>query len=95
MEPSIFKYILRYSARQQIFLLCVILAYYPFLYLSLELPKLIVNRAIEDPVGPPFGVPIFGYEFKLDLDQIPFLLVLCFGYLFFVFCNGVFYIYVS
>ncbi|MBG03197.1 MAG: multidrug transporter [Rhodospirillaceae bacterium] len=95
MEPSIFKYILRYSARQQVFLLCVILAYYPFLYLSLELPKLIVNRAIEDPVGPPFGVPIFGYEFKLDLDQIPFLLVLCFGYLFFVFCNGGFKYYIN
>jgi len=95
MEPSIFKYILRYSARQQVFLLCVILAYYPFLYLSLELPKLIVNRAIEDPVGPPFGVPIFGYEFSLDMAQIPFLLVLCFGYLFFVFCNGGFKYYIN
>lgn len=95
MEPSIFRYILRYSSRQQIYLLCVILAYYPFLYLSLDLPKLIVNRAIEDPVGPPFSAPVFGYEFKLDMDQISFLLVLCFGYLLFVFINGGFKYYIN
>lgn len=95
MEPSIFRYILRYSASQQLYLLFVILAYYPFLYLSLDLPKLIVNRAIEDPVGPPFMVPIFGLEFHLDLDQISFLLVLCLGYLFFVFCNGGFKYYIN
>jgi putative ABC transport system ATP-binding protein len=95
MEPSIFRYILRYSAQQQLYLLFVILAYYPFLYLSLDLPKLIVNRAIEDPVGPPFTAPIFGYEFKLDMDQISFLLVLCFGYLLFVFINGGFKYYIN
>ena len=95
MEPSIFRYIMRYSAPQQVYLLCVILAYYPFLYLSLDLPKLIVNRAIEDPVGPPFTAPVFGYEFQFDMDQISFLLALCFGYLFFVFCNGGFKYYIN
>ena len=48
MEPSIFRYILRCSAPQQMCLLWAILAYYPFLYLSLDLPRLTVNRAIED-----------------------------------------------
>lgn len=95
MEPSIFRYILRYSARQQLFLFCVILAYYPFLYLSLDLPKLIVNRAIEDPVGPPFIAPIFGIDIPFEMDQISFLLVLCLGYLFFVFCNGGFKYYIN
>ncbi len=57
MEPSIFRYILRHSAKQQIFLLVVILAYYPFLYISLELPKVIVNQAIENKAGgPPFNL---------------------------------------
>jgi len=95
MEPSIFRYILRYSASQQIYLLCVIVAYYPFLYLSLELPKLIVNRAIEAPEGPPFALPIFGASFDVEMDRIGFLLALSFGYLFFVFCNGGFKYYIN
>ena len=61
MEKSIFKYILRYSAPQQIYLLCVILAFYPFLFVSLDLPKIIVNRAIKPNAdGDIFEAPIFG-----------------------------------
>ncbi len=90
MEKSIFRYILRYSAPQQAYLLAVIVLYYPFLYLSLELPKIIVNRAIEDPSGPPYRVPIFGLEIAADMDQVPFLLTLSFVYLFLVLCNGAF-----
>ena len=40
MEKSIFRYLLRYTAPQQAYLLAVTVAYYPFLYLSLELPKI-------------------------------------------------------
>ena len=70
MEPSIFRYILRCSAPQQMCLLWAILAYYPFLYLSLELPRLTVNRAIGDPVDRTFAAPVFGKEFQFDMDQI-------------------------
>ena len=50
MESTIFKYIIRYSKIQQLWLLGFILLSYPFLYLSLDMPKLIVNRA------PPAGI---------------------------------------
>jgi hypothetical protein len=51
-------------------LLWAILAYYSFLYLSLDLPRLNVNRAIGDPVDRTFAAPVFGKEFHFDMDQI-------------------------
>ena len=74
MEPSIFKYVFRHSSKQQLFLVVVIILYYPFLYISLELPKLIVNKAIEnDDGGPPFDFNIFGFDIQSGLEQITFL----------------------
>lgn len=96
MEPSIFKYILRYSTSQQIFLLCVIIAFYPFLFVTLDLPKIIVNRAIKPGGGDgPFDVPIFGFEIPLDVDQVAYLLILSFTYLALVFITGGFKYYIS
>src|SRR5690606_27326655 len=46
MDNSIFRFILRYSARQQVAILLLTLASFPFLYMTLELPKWIVNDAI-------------------------------------------------
>ena len=74
MEQSIFKYILRHSAPQQFYLLAVTVAYYPFLYISLELPKVIVNQAIETGPTPPYMLSIFGIERSLDLPQVWFLM---------------------
>ncbi|NKB55688.1 MAG: ATP-binding cassette domain-containing protein [Alphaproteobacteria bacterium] len=96
MEKSIFKYILRYSKSQQIFLLCVILAFYPFLFITLDLPKIIVNRAIKSGGAEgPFDVPIFGFEISLDVEQITYLLILSFSYLGLVFITGGFKYYIS
>ncbi|MBT5107322.1 MAG: ABC transporter ATP-binding protein [Rhodospirillaceae bacterium] len=96
MEKSIFKYILRYSAAQQIYLLCVILAFYPFLFVSLDLPKIIVNRAIKPNAGGDiFEAPIFGYEIEFDVSQLTFLLILSFTYLALVFITGGFKYYIS
>ena len=96
MEQSIFKYILRYSKSQQIFLLFVIFAFYPFLFVTLDLPKIIVNRAIK-PGGDsgPFDVPIFGFEIPLDVSQVTYLLILSFAYLALVFITGGFKYYIS
>lgn len=96
MEQSIFKYILRYSLSQQIFLLGVIIAFYPFLFVTLDLPKIIVNRAIK-PGGSagPFDVPIFGYEIPVDVDQVTYLLILSFAYLALVCITGGFKYYIS
>src|SRR6266567_8644681 len=70
LDPSIYGYILHYSLREQIYLVIVTLLSFPFLYYSLDLPKLIVNRAIS---GKDFPQKFMGWEF----DQIPYLLVLC------------------
>ena len=47
MPTNLFAYIFRYSLRQQLLALVATLAYLPVLYLSFELPKLIVNKALE------------------------------------------------
>ena len=96
MEPSIFKYIFRYSSKQQLYLVLVIILYYPFLYISLELPKLIVNKAIENNTGgPPFDLNIFGFDIQSGLEQITFLVVLSVMYLGAVFVNGGFKYYIN
>ncbi len=72
MEPSIFKFILRHSMRQQITILCLTVGSFPFLYLSLDLPKIIINDAInarDFPKELPLG--LFG-----EFEQIPYLLLL-------------------
>ncbi len=81
MEPTIFKFVMRYSRRQQIQLLVITLLSFPFLYYSLELPKIIINDAIG---GNDFPVNVLGY----DLQQIPFLMVLCSVFLALVLANG-------
>ena len=46
MESSIFRFVLKYSRREQILLLIFTLLAFPFLYMSLDLPKTIINQAI-------------------------------------------------
>src|SRR5215207_10135923 len=83
LEPSIYRFILRYSLREQIYLVAVTLLSFPFLYYSLELPKVIINQAIG---GKQFPVEILGYSF----EQIPYLVLLCTVFLGFVAINGAF-----
>lgn len=71
MEKGIFGYIWRYSRSQQIMIIIMTLASFPFLYYMLELPKYIINDAID---GKSFPKDFFGTE----LGQIEYLLVLCF-----------------
>ena len=47
MEPNIFRYIWRYSKRGQIRILLVVLVSLPFYFISLDLPKSIVNEGIQ------------------------------------------------
>ena len=46
MEPRLFRYIWQHTRRDQILILLVILASLPFYFLSLDLPKVIVNGPI-------------------------------------------------
>ncbi len=74
MEKSLFRFIWKFSARQQIFILLVTIISYPITYVLLELPKLIVNDAVQ---GDGFPRDIFGLEF----DQISYLFLLCSAFL--------------
>ena len=83
MEQSIFGFIWRYSKLQQVVILVVTVLSFPFLYAALELPKIIINDAID---GKGFPVTYFGHTF----EQIPFLLGLCTALLTLVVINGMF-----
>ena len=64
------------------------LAAFPFLYLSLELPKTIINEAIG---GREFPVDFIGFSF----EQIPYLFVLSGLFLGLVLINGVFKYFIN
>src|SRR3546814_3021969 len=83
MDRSIFRFILRHSARQQLLILVLTLASFPVLYATLELPKWIVNDAIS---GQDFTKPILG----TTLGQVPYLILLSGLFLLFVVLNGAF-----
>ena len=68
MESSIFKFVLKYSLREQVLLLVLTIASFPFFYLLLYLPKLIVNEAI-DADASAFPVEVLGLE--LGAGRVP------------------------
>ena len=82
MEPSIYKYIFRYTAKDQILLLLLTVGSMPILYATLEIPKIIVNQAIG---GQGMPQQLLG----IDIDQIAYLMVLCFVFLGLVAFHGV------
>jgi len=81
MEKSIYRYILKYTRRDQIFLIILTAISMPLIYYGLEIPKLIINNALGGE-----GVPsqIMGME----IDRLQFLFILCFGYLLLAIING-------
>ncbi len=70
MEKTLFAFIWKHSKREQFVLLIVTVLSFPFLYASLELPKMIINDAIGSTTD---NVTFFG----MQMTQIQFLLVLC------------------
>jgi putative ABC transport system ATP-binding protein len=82
LDPTIYRFLFRYSWPQQIGLLALTLLSFPFLYYSLELPKIIINEAIRDDTNVPKA--LLGVEF----ERIPYLMVLCVGFLLLVLTNG-------
>ncbi|QBF29856.1 ABC transporter transmembrane domain-containing protein [Thalassococcus sp. S3] len=81
MERSLFAFIWKYSKKQQLGLLAFTLLSFPFLYATLELPKRIINDAIQAEAT---IVNVLGYE----LTQVQFLLFLCFLFLAAVLVSG-------
>jgi ABC-type multidrug transport system fused ATPase/permease subunit len=88
LDPTIYGYIVHYSWRDQIYLVVVTLLSFPFLYYSLDLPKLIINRAI---LGKEFPQHFLG----LALGQLPYLLLLCGVFLALILVNGWFKLHIN
>lgn len=88
MEQSLYRYILKYSWRQQIILTALAVASFGPYYLYLDMPKAIVNQGISGK-GVTFPVDLWGMG-VFQLDQIQYLLVLCFGFIGLVFVQQCF-----
>jgi putative ABC transport system ATP-binding protein len=83
MDPRFLSFVWRYSKRDQLIILALTIASFPLVYVSLEIPKIIINEAIG---GTDFPKELFG----LQLGQIPYLLALSFAFLFMVVAiNGI------
>ena len=78
---------LHYSRREQIYLVIVTLLSFPFLYISMQIPKYIVNTI----TGTASSKELFGLDIALE----SYLLVLCGGFLVFIFINGWFKLHIN
>ena len=84
MESTIYRFILRYSKREQVMLLVMTLISFPFLYYSLDLPKRIVNEALGAKGETEFPITFLGFQF----EQLEYLWTLSGMFLALVFING-------
>ncbi len=80
MEPSLYRYILNHSKRDQIALIFLSLASLPLVYITLELPKKIINLL----EGTDIPETILGYEF----DRLEFLMIFSLAFLSVVLAGG-------
>ncbi|WP_286238510.1 ABC transporter transmembrane domain-containing protein [Neptuniibacter halophilus] len=83
MEPRIFRYILKHSLKDQIQVVFITLLSFPVLYATLELPKLIINDALNTDKK---TVQIL--EMNLTTEQL--LLSYCAIYLLLIITSGLF-----
>ncbi len=82
METNLVQYIWKYSRKQQMIVVAATMLSFPILYLTLELPKIIINDALS---GVSTQKTLFGWQ----LSPIAFLTVLCFCLLGLVIGNGI------
>lgn len=106
MDPNLFRYIWTHSRREQIFVLVLIACSLPFYWLSLEIPKRIVNEALQGEAFTngvteatlfSFSLPLpegLGGEWVISqgmmFGQVNYLMALSFLFLFYVLTNGAF-----
>ncbi len=80
--PGLFPYILRRTWRQQVGLVVVAGLSMPVLYATLELPKTIINSALDSDEFPTVYAGV-------RLEQVEFLFALCLLFLLAVICQGI------
>src|SRR5947199_10391746 len=79
MERSLFGFIIRYSKRDQLLIVPLVLASMVVYYLSLDLPKTIINQAIQGVSFP--SSDSVKHLFGFDLERIPYLFALSAAFL--------------
>jgi len=108
MERSIYSFIFRYSKREQVYILFITVFSLPFYYVSLDIPKLIVNNVLTDiPEYIPEAVrdaatadsvpryfELMGYQLG-DLERFTLLFIYCGLFLALVLINGGFKWYIN
>lgn len=82
-ERSVHGYVIRHTRRHQFALVGMGLLTMPVLYVTLELPKLIINNALDEASPSTLSTPIFG-----ALTQSTFLFLLSGLYLLAIMLNG-------
>ncbi len=86
LPKSLYRFVIDYSRRSQLLMLLVTTLSFPISYLTLELPKRIIDDAIG---GSGFPRSFLGFE----LEQVEYLFALCFAFLFlFIASNGIKYV---
>lgn len=81
IDKSIYRYVLRHTFRGQLFLLVLTALTMPLVYISLEIPKRIINQAID---GKNLPEAILGFE----VTQVSFLMLLSVTFLMAVVASG-------
>ena len=81
IDASVYKYILKHTKKDQILLLLLTGLTMPLAYAMLELPKLIVNKALS---GTNIPETVLGYR----VDQIDYLFILCGAFFLLILING-------
>jgi putative ABC transport system ATP-binding protein len=88
MQPTLFSFIWKFSLKQQLIILLLTALSFPSFYYSLDLPKTIINQAIQ---GKGFPKSLFGIQF----EQIQYLMLLSGAFLGLVLINGGFKFYIN
>ncbi len=95
MTRNVIKFIVQHSLKQQFFILFLTVASLPFYYISLDIPKKIVNGAL-DTMSADYLKPlsVFGVEIA-TLDRLTLLFTLSGMFLLLVLVNGAFKYFIN
>lgn len=88
IDRSIYRYVLRYTLRGQLFLLLLTVLTMPLVYISLDIPKRIINQAIG-------GVDMPDQILGFGVDQVSYLLALSVAFLLVVVISGALKFYLN
>src|SRR5512138_2736299 len=86
VDRSLFRFILRYSKRDQLLIVPLVVGSMVVYYLSLDLPKTIINQAIQGGAFP--GADSVKSFLGVELPRIPYLFALSVVFLGLIVLNG-------